>query len=186
MLFCECVYGHSLSFVPFLSSSKCSRPAPVWDAVDVFRRVTALLWPCLGQRSWVCEAAFTSAVICWSLSTNPELRDLWWRGVKLNLLGWSLRFNESNKKAFWKHWVGCHFVQSVPKVWWYYKIIWNKIIVAYIAECAAMGVFRSRITVTVHPKIKLLSWFTNPFVFSNLYNWLSSAEHIIRPFEKCW
>lgn len=90
------------------------------------------------------------------------------------------------KRRFKNTGLGCHFVQSVPKVWWYYKIIWNKIIVAYIAECAVLGVFRSRITVTVHPKIKLLSWFTNPFVFSNLYNWLSSAEHIIRPFEKCW
>jgi len=36
----------------------------------------------------------------------------------------------------------------------------------------------------LHPKMKILSSFTHPHVFANMYEFLSSAEHKVRYFEK--
>ncbi len=44
---------------------------------------------------------------------------------------------------------------------------------------------KASLTGIVHPKMKILS-FTNPQVVSNLYEFLSSAEHKRWDFEECW
>lgn len=37
----------------------------------------------------------------------------------------------------------------------------------------------------VHPKCKILRFFTHPQVVTNLHEFLCSAEHKIRDFEEC-